>query len=209
MTTRLPLVALLCALGGCNSAGPPIVYTAAPAEDPLYSPQGIYPGRLEYAPDRSAFAPVLTHRGYYPTQDEAQAAWLRAANGHAVTAVPPTAVLARPDGSTATGGFGFGRRTPPDTLPVAVRLFGCGPGRIDNQTGRTSDPRRPLSVLCATDFLDAAGGVMFRSPVNFVYAQRAWHIDRTNPPAQLARWFGQTRSPKDPLSWVPGRPRYE
>jgi hypothetical protein len=209
MLQRPTLALLLLALAGCNQAALPVVYTSAPAQDLLYRSQGITPGRLEYAPDRSEFAPVLTRQGFYPTQDQAQAAWLRAANGHASTDVPPTTVLARPDGAPVTEGGGFGGGTPPDTLPAGVRLFACGPGRIDNQTGRTGDPGHPLSVLCATDFLDPAGGVMFRAPVNFVHWQRAWRIDRTNPPAQLARWFGRTPSPKDPLSWVPGRDRYE
>lgn len=208
MTIRPTLAVLLCALAGCTQAGPPVVYTSAPPTDPLYRPQSVTPGRLEYAPDRSEFAPVLTQQGFYPTQDQAQAAWLRAANGHAVTDVPPVTVIARPDGAPLAERSAFGG-TPPDTLPAGVRLFACGPGRIDNQTGRTGNPGRPLSVLCATDFLDTSGAVMFRAPANYVYWQRAWRIDRTNPPAQLARWFAQTRSPKDPLSWVPGRARYE
>ncbi|MFX4570354.1 hypothetical protein ABTA85_19625, partial [Acinetobacter baumannii] len=62
-------------LAGCAAREEPPIIPAGP--DALYVPERVVPGRLEYAPDRSTFAPILTERFAYPTQPEANAAYLR------------------------------------------------------------------------------------------------------------------------------------
>ena len=74
----------LIALAGCAAPAAPVVDNGPPIREPLYSPEQVRPGRLEYAPDRSTFAPVLTERFPYPTQPEANAAYRR------LLAVAPT-----------------------------------------------------------------------------------------------------------------------
>ena len=70
------VMALAVALAACSSS-PPAASVSAPAgPDALYAPARVAPGVLEYAPDRSTFAPVLTERAAYPTQAEANAAYL-------------------------------------------------------------------------------------------------------------------------------------
>jgi len=169
----------LLAVAGCASPSPSVVAIAPSATDALYWPRRVEPGRLEYAPDRSTFAPVLTERFPYPTQPEAEEAYRR--------------LLA---GALSEHG------------PVSVRLFGCKPGNLDAQTAWVIRYRGPV-VHCATDFLDASGRSLGRQPVNYVYDGRAWTMQTVDPPRSLAPWIGQEKSPKDPWSWVPGRDRYE
>jgi hypothetical protein len=71
--TRAPAsLAVLCglALAGCAAPAQPVAITESsiPAADPLYLPDRVIPGRLEYAPDGTIFAPVLTERFPYPTE---------------------------------------------------------------------------------------------------------------------------------------------
>ncbi len=98
MCALLPLLAV----AGCASPPPSVVAIAPPATDALYSPRRVEPGRLEYAPDRTTFAPVLTERFSYPTQPEAENAYRR--------------LLA---GALSEHG------------PASIRLFGCKPGGLD------------------------------------------------------------------------------
>jgi hypothetical protein len=119
---------LLIALTGCAAPVRPFVDTGPPRPEPLYNPDQVKPGRLEYAPDRSTFAPVLTERFAYPTQPEANAAYRR---------LLATAPVDR-------------------THPASIWLFGCKPGAIDEQTARVTRYRGPV-VHCATDFLDSSG----------------------------------------------------
>lgn len=173
----LPVLALM----GCASP-PPAVMTIVPpppASDRLYRPDRVVPGRLEYAPDRSTFAPMLTERNAYPTQPQANAAYLRLLVG-----------------------------APPDLRAMSVRLFGCRPGAIDPQTARVARHRGAV-VLCATDFLDADGRVVGRRPVNFAYGRGAWAMYPVDPPRRPVPWLNRERSPTDPWWWVPGRDRYE
>lgn len=68
----------------------PLSTIAPPIPEPLYSPEQVKPGRLEYAPDRSTFAPVLTERFPYPTQPEANAAYRRLlATARRIAPTPP------------------------------------------------------------------------------------------------------------------------
>ncbi|WP_375459307.1 hypothetical protein [uncultured Enterovirga sp.] len=177
--TVLALASVL-ALAACASPPPPIVIvTARAADDRLYEPARVEPGRLEYASDRSTFAPVLTERAAYPTQPQANDAYRR----HLASA-------------------------PPDLRATSVRLFGCKPGAIDPQTARVARYRGPV-VLCATDFLDPSGAVIGRRPVNFAYARGTWAMHPVDPPRSPAPWLNRERSPNDPWSWLPFRDRYE
>lgn len=180
MTMRPGLLSLL-ALVGCASPPPVAIVTAPspPATDALYRPARVVPGRLEYAPDRSTFAPLLTERVAYPTQPEANSAYQR---------------------YVAYGGA--------DLRASSVRLFGCRPGALDPQTARVARPRA-VAVICATDFLDPSGRTIGRRPVNFTYRHQAWTMQPVDPPRSLAPWIGRERSPSDPWSWLPGRDRYE
>ena len=169
-------------LAGCaQSAPPPIVDVASvPATDPLYRPKRVRPGELEYAPDRTTFAPVLTERFPYPTQVQANDAYRR--------------LLA--DAS------------PISLSPSSLRLFGCKPGVLDEQTARVTRYRGPL-VHCAVDLLDAAGRPVARETANFYYRRSAWRMQPVDPPRSLVPWRGRERSPKDFWWWAPGRDRYE
>jgi len=173
----LPLVLLL---AGCATPanlvanGPPL------GPEPLFAPEQVKPGRLEYAPDRSTFAPILTERFPYPTQVEANAAYLR--------------LLA----------------TAPEnrSYPVSISLFGCKPGMLDQQTARVTRYRAPV-VHCATDFLDGSGRRMRRETANFYYYDAIWTMQPVYPPLTAVPWRNREKSPKDFWGWLPGRPRYE
>jgi hypothetical protein len=169
-------------LAGCvPSPPPPIVEVApVPATDPLYRPQRVRPGELEYAPDRTTFAPVLTERFPYPTERQANDAYRR--------------LLAD---------------APPDSrFPSSLRLFGCKPGVLDEQTARVTRYRGPL-VHCAVDLLDAAGRPVARDTANFHYFRSAWRIEFVDPPRALVPWRIRETSPRDRWWWAPGRDRYE
>lgn len=220
---RVVMAGLAVALAGCADQSLTAVADrpAVPAYDAIYTPQRVAPGRLEYAPDRDTFAPILTTRGPFPTQQQANDAFQRALgaptfrpavvapvgsgkhmNRHAKTqvAVAEPRVIAAPilaAGSEATL-----------RAPASVRLFACKPGALDSQTARVYRYNGPV-VHCATDFLDAAGAALTRDTVNFVYYDRAWHMDFTNPPREPVAWAHPTSSPKDPWRWLPFRNRYE
>lgn len=174
------VIPLLIALAGCAAPAAPVVELGPPAPEPLYSPEQVKPGRLEYAPDRSTFAPVLTERFPYPTQPAANAAYLR---------LIATAPADRPS-------------------PPSIWLFGCKPGAIDQQTARVMRYRGPV-VHCATDFLDASGRRLRRETANFYYYGAVWNMQPVDPPQSAAPWRNREPSPKDFWWWVPGRPRYE
>ena len=184
MTRSYLLLASGCAflLAGCApSAPPPIVEVASvPATDRLYRPQRVRPGELEYAPDRTTFAPMLAERFPYPTQAQANDAYRR--------------LLA--DASH-------------DSLsPSSLRLFGCKPGALDEQTARVTRPRGPL-VHCAVDFLDAAGRPVARETANFYYWRSAWRMQLVHPPRALVPWRNPEFLWQDMWRWAPGRARYE
>ena len=171
---------LFVALAGCAAPATPVVDSGAPLPEPLYSPEQVKPGRLEYAPDRSTFAPVLTERFPYPTQPEANEAYRRL-----VASAPADR-----------------------TYPASIWLFGCKPGALDEQTARVTRYRGPV-VHCATDFLDGSGRRSRRETVNFYYYGAVWNMQPVYPPHTDAPCLNRARSPKALSWWVPGRPRYE
>ncbi len=64
-------------LSGCETPPPAALVTPPPARDRLYAPAEITPGRLQYAREPDTFAPVLTDRVPYPTQEQANNAFAR------------------------------------------------------------------------------------------------------------------------------------
>lgn len=170
----------LIALAGCAQPIVPVVETALPVRDPLYTPDRVVPGRLEYAPDGMTFPPVLTERFTYPTQSEANAAYRRSLLSAAANGV----------------------------YPASVWLFGCKPGALDGQTARVTRYNGPV-VHCATDFLDAGGRRVHRETENFYYYAGVWNMRPVEPPRTIVPWRNRERSPKDPWRWLPGRERYE
>lgn len=179
-----PLIVLmfLATLAAC--AAPPHVAMVAPSPppdaEPLHAPARVTPGRLEYAPDRSTFAPVLSERFPFPTQPQANAAYTRL-----IAAAPPD-----------------------QTYPSSIWLFGCKPGALDEQTARVERYRGPV-VHCATDFLDAGGHRLWRETANFFYDGKIWTMQPVYPPRTPVAWRNRERSPKDFWWWAPGRARYE
>ena len=180
------------ALSGC--AADPEVHqqtnyiSAPPQTDPLYRPQRVIPGRLEYAPDRSTFAPVLTQRFTYPTQPQANYAFQRSQWS--------TVAFQRPTKSAPTDSrivYGTSQ------IATSVALFACKPGAIDSQTGRYVSYRGPV-VVCATDFLDE-GAVLYRAPVNFYNRNHAWHMIEQYPPTVPVPWLNP--EPSIPRNWNP------
>ena len=168
-------------LAGCAVQPEPLPLAAAPvtapARDALYAPAEARAGRLAYAPDRSTFAPVLTERVPYPTQAQAQNAFLRS---------PWTAVR-------------FASAAEPGHA-ASVRLFACRPGALDGQTGRMARYSGPV-VLCATEFLDEAGQALWRAPINFYFHRHAWRMHDPHPPRVPAPWLYPEPSPA--RSWNP------
>jgi hypothetical protein len=169
-------------LAGCAVQPEPLPLAAAPvtapARDALYAPAEARAGRLAYAPDRSTFAPVLTERVPYPTQAQAQNAFLRS---------PWTAVR-------------FASAAEPGHAAASVRLFACRPGALDGQTGRMARYRGPV-VLCATEFLDAAGQPLWRAPINFYFHRDAWRMHDPDPPRAPVPWLHP--EPSQARSWNP------
>jgi hypothetical protein len=149
----------------------------APARDALYRPEQVRSGRLEYAPDRSTFAPVLTREFTYPTQTQAQNAFLRSpwsttSFASSLQGGPIEPVNAGAATSRAAG----------------VRVFACKPGALDGLTGRTVKVNGPV-VICATDFVNEQGETLWRAPINFYYREHAWSMHDPQPSTAYARWF--------------------
>ncbi len=176
-TLVLPFLA---ALAACSSLEPAAIGAASTGPDALYTPAHVVPGVLEYAPDHSTFATLLTERFAYPTQAEANAAYLRMI----------AAALSR------------------ESPAASIRLFGCQPGALDAETARVTRYRGPV-VLCAVDFLDLDGRPLRRGAANFFHAGGVWTMQPVYPPRSAVAWRNREGSPKDFWGWVPGRPRYE
>jgi hypothetical protein len=149
---------------------------AIPSREALYTPDQVRAGRLEYAPDRSTFGPVLTERAAYPTQPQAQNAFLRSQwsavrfSGVAKDPVKPITFIG------------------PSYPAASVRLFACRPGALDGQNGRMVRYRGPV-VLCATEFLDEGGHRLWRAPINFYFHQKAWRMHDPDPPKAPVPWL--------------------
>ena len=173
-------IALAASLAACSGRQPDAMTGAPVGPDALYTPAAVTPGVLEYAPDRSTFAPILTERFAYPTQAEANAAYFR------MVATAP------PNGSP----------------PASIQLFGCQPGALDAETARVRRYRGPV-VLCTVDFLDLGGRRLQREAANFFHADGVWTLQPVYPPRSAVAWRNGEGSPKDFWGWIPGRPRYE
>jgi hypothetical protein len=180
LSTTGVALSLLAALAGCSMPLASVAPAPPVRPEPLYTPDRVTPGRLEYAPDRTTFAPILTERFPYPTQEQANAAYARQ-----IAAAPS-------DQNHAT----------------SIWLFGCKPGALDPETARVARYRGPV-VHCATDFLDASGRRLRRETANFYYHAKLWTLQLVDPPRTPAPWRNLERSPKDFWWWVPGRDRYE
>ena len=178
----LGLAPLLALLTGCSAPTKPVVAVeeAPQSFEALYQPREVIPCALEYAPDRSTFPPVLTERFPYPTQPQANAAWLRL----------------------------VAEASPDLAYPAAIRLFGCRPGALDEETARVTRYRGPV-VHCATDLLDADGRRLRREIANFYYDHAKWNMQLVHPPLSIVSWRNLERSPADTWRWLPWRPRYE
>ena len=110
LTALTAFLALAAALSACSSPQPAAIPSAPAGPDALFTPAAVTSGVLEYAPDHSTFAPVLTERVAYPTQEQANAAYLRS------MATAPSSELP----------------------PASIRLFGCQPGALDAETARVT-----------------------------------------------------------------------
>ena len=177
-------------LTGCEGAPTQYAFLDSPPErDALLAPRQVIPGRLEYAVEPDTFAPLLTQRRAYPTQDQANDAYQRFLAFAAEAAGDPLAVAPFALAST-------------DRSVVRIRLFACRPGVLNDTTGRIEFPRGN-EVHCATDFLDAQDRRLFRETVNFSYERGAWRMAETAPPLTPAPWINPEPSPQDLFSWAP------
>jgi hypothetical protein len=174
------ILPLMMALSCCAASTPAVIESMPALYDPLYKPDEVRPGRLEYAPNRSTFAPILTERFPYPTQSEANAAYRRLLEAS----------------------------LPNLRYPASVRLFACQPGALDKQTARVMRYPGPV-VDCATDFLGADGRPVRRETVNYFYHAHVWTMRPVFPPRGIVSWRDREQSPKDFWRWLPGRGRYE
>jgi hypothetical protein len=187
---RLAVFAPIAAfLSGCETPPPAALVALPPGRDRLYTPAEITPGRLQYAREPDAFAPVLTDRVAYPTQEQANSAFAREYMGSFYPTKGPYVIRASDPLPT-------GRRA------ASLRLFACKPGALNSVTGRIVEPSGH-AVHCATDFLDGQGRRLSRETVNFYYAAGAWRMLETNAPTKPAAWINPERSPSDALSWFP------
>ena len=176
-------------LSGCETPPPAALVAPPPARDRLYTPAEITPGRLQYAREPDAFAPILTDRVAYPTQEQANNAFARENMASSYPTKGPYVIRASDP-------------LPTERPAASIRLFACKPGVLNSVTGRIVDPRGK-AVHCATDFLDGQGRRLSRETVSFYYAAGAWRMLETNAPTTPAAWINPERSPSDPFSWFP------
>jgi hypothetical protein len=186
----IAFVALIIALmGGCESSPPAAYMVPPPARDLLSTPAEITPGRLQYAREPDTFAPVLTDRVAYPTQEQANNAFERENMASYYPTKGPYVI-------------GASDPLPSDRRAASVHLFGCKSGVLNSITGHIDQPGGH-AVHCATDFLDGQGRRLSREPVNYYYFASAWHMRETNAPTTPAPWIIPERSPSDTFSWLP------
>ena len=145
-------------LSGCETPPPAALVAPPPARDRLYTPAEITPGRLQYAREPDAFAPVLTDRVAYPTQEQANSAFARENMASSYPTKGPYVIRASDP-------------LPTERRAISLRLFACKPGVLNSVTGRIVEPRGK-AVHCATDFLDGQGRRLARETVNFYLLRR-------------------------------------
>jgi hypothetical protein len=181
---------ILAGLTGCEVSAPQYsVAGSLPSRDPLLTPREVVPGRLEYARQPDTFAPVLTQRVAYPTQEQANYAFERFSMAAEAPFSNPFVVRSTEPSSS-------------DRRAVRIHLFGCRPGALNDTTGRIEAVRGHV-VHCATDFLDAQDRRLSRETANFFYDRGAWRMAETAPPTAPAPWINPEPSPKDYFSWLP------
>ena len=186
---RLAIFAPIAAfLSGCET--PPAALVAPPpVRDWLFTPAEITPGRLQYAREPDAFAPVLTDRVAYPTQEQANNAFDRENMAAYYPTKGPYVIRASDPLRT-------------DRRAATIRLFACKPGVLNSVTARIVEGQSH-AVHCATDFLDGQGRRLSRETVNFYYSAGAWRMLETKAPTMPAAWINPERSPSDTFSWFP------
>lgn len=176
---RLLLAALLpIALAACATPEPVALVgpTPPPARDRLHTPDNVTSGKLQYTREWKEFAPIMTHRRPYPTQEQAQFAFERSQ----WTSVRDTIIRKSAYASTT-------QVYAPTTDTAAVRIFACKPGALHGEIGRTI-PVRQNVVVCATDLLDSNGEAVARVPLNFYYQSGAWRVNDPEPGYVPPRW---------------------
>ena len=174
-------LALTCLLGACGIEQNALMepsHIPAPRSDTLYAPGEVASGRLQYAGDGQAFAPVMTRRHPYPTEIQASFAFER---------------------SRWIGAFQLA-----DAAGISIRIFACRPGALNGATGRTIASREAVAV-CATDILDETGQVLSRLPLNFYYEGHAWRVHDPDPSYAPSRWSNREPSPRRSAGWFGDR----
>ena len=117
-------------LSGCETPPPAALVAPPPARDRLYTPAEITPGRLQYAREPDAFAPVLTDRVAYPTQEQANNAFARENMASSYPTTGPYVIRAS------------------DPLPTERRADEPSPLRL--QAGRPEQRDGPHRRACAS-----------------------------------------------------------
>src|SRR5208283_5783474 len=113
-------------LSGCETP-PAALVLPPPARDRLYMPAEITPGRLQYAREPDTFAPVLTDRVAYPTQEQANNAFARENLASSYPTTGPSVIRASDP-------------LPSERRAISLRLFACKPGALTSATGRIVEP---------------------------------------------------------------------
>jgi len=188
MKTRAIGVLVLAALAGCASPRPEPepVAPLLPSRDAYLKPDRTDDGKLQYTEDYDTFAPFMTKRTGYPTQRQAQTAFLR------------SKWYGMPFKTVVTAhGVNILKDVPyePEFPAQSIRIFACSPGALDGVTGRNVPSTHPL-VHCASDLLDGHGRKLARVPLNFYYTDNVWRLHDPNPRYQAPLWRTYEPSPK-------------
>lgn len=150
--------------------------TPPPAYDRLHAPANVTDGKLQYTRDWKEFAPIMTHRGAYPTQEQAQFAFERSQ-----WTVVRDNLIRKSGPSTMTQVYA------PSSDAAGVRIFACKPGALHGSIGRTIPVGKNV-VVCASDLLGANGESVARIPLNFYYERGAWRVHDPEPGYVPPRW---------------------
>lgn len=198
MTPRKIGICLALALAGCASPPrevaspqPPIL----PERDAYQKPDRTDDGKLQYTADYDTFAPFMTKRTGYPTQRQAQTAFLRS-KWYGM----PFKTVATAHGVKILNNVAY----EPGFPAKQIRVFACSPGALDGVTGRVVKSANPL-VHCATDLLDGNGRKLARVPLNFYYTDHQWRVHDPNPRYARPIWVDYEPSPKRSRGWFGDR----
>ena len=166
-------------LSGCETPPPAALVAPPPARDRLYTPAEITPGRLQYAREPDAFAPVLTDRVAYPTQEQANNAFARENMASSYPTKGPYVIRASDP-------------LPTERRATSLRLFACKPGVLNSVTGRIVEPQRPCRSL-RDRFSRRAGQAAFSGDRKFLSTPKA-HGGCSRPMRRPRRRLGSIRS---------------